>query len=98
MTEEEKFNIDKIAELTRLSVNDEDKAELKEQMKKILSMVEEIEQVDTNNVKPLLSVLDNKNIWREDEIKDSLPIKEALLNAPERIDEFLIVPKVIDKE
>ena len=47
--------------------------------------------------KDLNQILDMVNVLRKDEIKNQLPRKEALSNAPDKDEQFFKVPKVIKK-
>ena len=55
-----------------------------------------LDAFDTNDVAPLVSVLDLKNVLREDEAKKFLSREELLANAPEQHDGYFQVPAAID--
>lgn len=87
--------VDNLAHLSRLAFNDEDKQEIKKDLQKMIAFVDKLNELDTNNVKPLLHMSDNVNMLREDEVSGSVSRKEALFNAPEKTDIYFKVPKVI---
>jgi aspartyl-tRNA(Asn)/glutamyl-tRNA(Gln) amidotransferase subunit C len=48
-------------------------------------------------VEPTATVLPTDNVFREDEVRPSLPQEKALANAPDQADGFFRVPKIIDE-
>jgi aspartyl-tRNA(Asn)/glutamyl-tRNA(Gln) amidotransferase subunit C len=89
--------IDKLAHLSRLKFEAEDKEAIKNDLQQMISFVEKLGELDLENVKPLLFISDEKNVLREDEVKGSISREEALRNAPLHDDQFFKVPKVIRK-
>jgi len=62
----------------------------------LVKSFDELEKIDTNNVEPLITVLDIKNILREDIATKFMSREELLSNAPEQYDGYFQVPKTID--
>ena len=89
--------VDKIAHLARLEFNETEKQEIKKDLQKMISFVDKLNELDTNDVEPLLHMSNEVNVLREDEVKGSVSQAEALKNAPARKDDFFTVPKVIRK-
>lgn len=87
--------VEHIAELARLELTDSELEEYTAQLNKILEYVEKLNQLNTENVKPLSHPIDSENVYREDVVKPSIDREEALKNAPSKDDEFFKVPKVI---
>lgn len=85
----------KVAELARLKFKEEEIGKFQQQLNDILGYVAILDEVDTEGVEPLISVHDGFNRLREDEVKKSLTMEEAMRNAPETNEGALIVPKVI---
>lgn len=92
------FNIDKIAELARLSLKPEEKKKLEKDLESILGYVEKLNAIDTKNVQPTSHVLDLENVFRKDEVRPSEVREEALKRAPVREGNFFKVPKVVERE
>ena len=90
--------LDHLSHLARLSFSEEEKAELKQDLEKMIGFVEKLKEVDTTGVEPLLHITDAVNVLREDEVNQTITKKEALLNAPHTEGNFFVVPKVIKKE
>jgi aspartyl-tRNA(Asn)/glutamyl-tRNA(Gln) amidotransferase subunit C len=90
--------IDRLAKLARLKFSDEEKAELKVDLERMIGFVEKLKEVDTTGVEPLLHITDAINVLREDEVKQTITKEKALLNAPLTDGNFFKVPKVIKKD
>ena len=81
-----------VARLARLALTDEEVERLGAQLSAILEAVGKVSELDLEGVEPTAHPLDLVNIWAEDEPRPSLPVEEALANAPEREQGFFKVP------
>lgn len=91
-----KKDVEYVANLSRLELNDNDKENFVQNLQEILSYIDKLNQLDTTDVEPTAHVLPLKNVKREDEIKPSLSNEEALQSAPETSGDFFLVPPVIE--
>lgn len=89
-----KKDVEKIAELARLKFTDDELENFTPQMNEILSYMDKLNELDTENVKPLSHPVEQTNVFREDELKDSISTEEALINAQDKTDAHFKVPKV----
>ncbi len=89
--------VGQLAHLARLHFNNEEKAEIKQDLQRMIAFVEKLNEVDTNGIEPLLHMGAEINVLREDDVKGSITRREALMNAPVTDDVFFKVPKVIKK-
>jgi aspartyl-tRNA(Asn)/glutamyl-tRNA(Gln) amidotransferase subunit C len=87
--------LDNVARLARLQINEEERNFLPRQIDDILSYIEKLGEINTEGVQPTSHVLLIKNAFREDEITPSLERKDIFLNAPEHNGELFKVPKVL---
>jgi len=85
-----------VAHLARLELSDADVAHLTPQLAAILDYVDQLKQVNTDGVEPLAHPLQVHNVFRADQPRPSLPVDEALANAPDRRGDFFGVPAVLD--
>lgn len=84
------------ARLSRLSLDAESVSTFRHQLSQILKYIAQLNEVDTKNTLPTSHVLSSlKNVFREDEPKESLSVEDVLKNAPQRHGNFFKVPKVI---
>ena len=90
--------VDEIAHLARLEFNDEAKGEIVNDMNRMLAFVDKLNELDTDKVEPLIYMSEERNVLREDEVKQTLTQKEALQNAPKKDSDYFKVPKVLTKE
>ncbi len=84
-----------VAHLARLEFDEEEVERFTEQLGEILSYVAKLNELETQEIEPTYHALKLSNVFREDEVKESLPPEKVLQNAPEREDHFFVVPKVI---
>lgn len=90
-----KEEVKHVAHLARLEFSEEELEQFTDQLAQILTYVAKLNELDTSQVEPTYHALRLTNVFREDEVKASIPTEEALANAPEREDGFFVVPKVI---
>ena len=88
-------DVEHIAALARLSFSAGEKQKLTAQMNDILTYMDQLNTLDTENVEPLSHVIMLENVFRADERVPGLTRREALANAPAATDKFFKVPKVI---
>lgn len=86
----------KVAKLARLDLSDADLATMAEQLTAILSYVDQLSELNTDNVEPMAHPLPVKNVFRPDELRPGLTPDEALKNAPARMGDFFAVPAILD--
>ena len=88
--------VKRIAFLSRLKVNDDKIEATKEEFNNILGWIEELNEINTDNVEPLISVNDTTLRLREDEITDGNYQEAVLANAPDKEYDYFAVPKVVE--
>ncbi len=91
-----KDEVEHVAKLARQAITAEETERYSQQLSNILTYIEKLKELDTSKVEPTSHVLPMKNIFREDEVRPSLPREEILKNAPDRTEEFFRVPKIIE--
>ena len=86
----------KIAKLCRIKIHDDEIEELSLQLSNILDWVEQLNEVNTDNIEPVSSVSMAKLPFRSDKENVNDNSEDVLLNAPEKLENYFVVPKVID--
>lgn len=87
-------DVEHVAKLARLELTEEEKDLYTKQLGDVLKYVDQMNEVDTSNVKPMTQVIDFYNVMREDKVVQEIS-KEALMsNAPEVEGDFFKVPKI----
>ncbi len=90
------MEIDHVALLARLKLDEKEKELFSRQVGDVIEYIDKLNELDTDGIEPTAHVFPIKNVFREDELKDSLPRNKALQNAPEKEDGFYRVPKIIE--
>ena len=89
--------IDKLADLAKLDFTETEKVALQKDMTQIISFFEKMNEVNTDNVEPLIFMNSHENVLRNDEPKHEITHQEALLNAPDKDSDYFRVPKFLYK-
>ncbi len=87
--------VEKVSLLGRLSLGEEELAQMTGQLGEVLAYIELLGEVDTEGVEPMAHPLDVVDAFREDAVRPSLEREQALANAPHRDDECYRVPAVL---
>ena len=88
--------VKKISKLSKLKIRSESEDKMAEEVNNILNWVESLQEVNTEEIEPLLSVLNEKMPLRDDEVVMDDNQGDILNNAPEKKSGFLVVPKVVE--
>ncbi len=89
--------IDKLADLSKLEFNGDEKEKLKTDLNKIITFIDKLNELDTKNVEPLIFMSNEVNMLREDEVKQTITHEEAMLNAPSKDSDYFRVTKFLEK-
>jgi aspartyl-tRNA(Asn)/glutamyl-tRNA(Gln) amidotransferase subunit C len=89
--------LDKLAHLARLYIEPAEREGLKQDLQRMISFVEKLQELDTAGTTPLLHMSETSDVLREDVVQGSVSREEALSNAPDTDGVFFKVPKVINK-
>jgi len=92
----DKDKIKHTAKLARISLEEKKTESLSKDLSNIFNFIEKLNKINTDQVKPLTSILDHTLRTREDEVTDGGIRDKILKNSPNKNEEFFIVPKVID--
>jgi aspartyl-tRNA(Asn)/glutamyl-tRNA(Gln) amidotransferase subunit C len=87
----------RLAELAKLELDEKDTLEMVKDLNNMLQFVEQLNQINTDGVEPLLFVHQGVNNLREDHATSEITQQEALLNAPQKDMYYFRVPKVIQQ-
>ena len=90
-----KLDVEKIANLARLRLSEEEKEKHRNHLENILAYVEKLNELNTESVEPMCFGQRACEVMREDRTDNSLNRDEVLRNAPAHDDDFFRSPKVI---
>jgi aspartyl-tRNA(Asn)/glutamyl-tRNA(Gln) amidotransferase subunit C len=89
--------VDKLSKLSQLEFDQENKAKMTKDLNKIVDFVNKLEQLDTNNIEPMVYVSQELNVLRKDIVQEHTDKKQALKNAPQKDSDYFKVPTVLKK-
>ncbi len=92
----DKDKIKHVSKLARISVDEKKIDDLTNDLSSIFNFIEQLNELDTNKVDPLSSILNEPLRSRRDEVNDGKIREKILENSPQKNDEFFVVPKVIE--
>lgn len=89
--------IQDIAKLSKLKFDSSAEGKMIEDMGKMLSFVDKLNEIETEGVEPLIYMSEEVNVLREDEINSEVSQKDALKNAPQKDSDYFKVPTILKK-
>ncbi|MDD9905125.1 MAG: Asp-tRNA(Asn)/Glu-tRNA(Gln) amidotransferase subunit GatC [Rhodospirillaceae bacterium] len=92
----DKDTVRRIATLARIRVDEDALEPLAGELNNILGWVEQLNEVDTEGVPPMTSVVETEPFKRSDTVDDGDKAEQVLANAPEEAEQFFVVPKVVE--
>ena len=88
--------VKQIAYLARLGVEEDKLEETQREFNKILAWVEELGEVNTDGIEPMISPYEENLLPREDVVVEGKQSDKILANAPEKEFGYFVVPKVVE--
>lgn len=97
MSEISKQDIEHLAKLSNLKLEDAEVENLQEDLINIIGYIEQLSELNTENIEPTYQVSNNQNIWRKDEINNYNVNRDKLLDlaGDNVVDNQIKVPKVL---
>lgn len=92
----DKETVRKAARLGRIEVPEADLEGWAKQISGILKWIEQLQEINTDNVEPLQCIVDIPLYLREDTVTDGGHPEDILSNAPEMVENYFVVPKVVE--
>jgi len=92
----DKKTVEDVAHLARINLDKKELDKISGQLEHILSFIDKLSSLNTDNIAPTSHILPISNVLRKDELRKSLPIAKTLMNAPAKQGNFFVVPKIIE--
>ncbi len=89
-------DVRKVARLARIAVSEDALEPMAKELNDIMQWIEQLQEVDTDGVQPMTSVVARALPLRDDVVVDGGDASRVLANAPRTTDGFFIVPKVVE--
>lgn len=91
-----KKEVEHVARLARLELTDEEKERFTRELNSILTYIDKLNELKTDDVEPTSHVIPIVNVFREDEVRPSHLREKVLANAPEEEEAFFKVPRILE--
>jgi len=92
----DKDTVKHISKLARISLDEKKISSLSKELSSIMKFIEKLNELNTDKIIPLTSIINVSLKSREDEVKDGKIRDQILKNSPEKNEEFFVVPKVVE--
>ena len=88
--------ISKLARLSKLKFNEDEMKLISNDLSKMLEFINQLQDLDTEGIDPLIHVNEEINNWRDDQVQGMISQEEALSNSPVKDGTYFKLPKVLD--
>ncbi|QDT99094.1 Asp-tRNA(Asn)/Glu-tRNA(Gln) amidotransferase subunit GatC [Gimesia aquarii] len=85
----------KVASLSRLKLSETEVHTLGKQMESVLKYIDMLNELDTESIEPMAHAIEISNVFRNDQLQESLPRDKALSNAPQTDGNYFLVPAIL---
>lgn len=95
MTKVSKDDIQKLADMSRISLTEAECTSLTKDITQLISYVDMLQELDAKDIEPTYSIGTLQNVWREDTVQQNLTSTQLLKATDDRVNEQIKVPKVL---
>ena len=92
----DKNTVKHISKLARISLDEKKISNLSKDLSSIITFIEKLNELNTEKIVPLTSIINASLKSRKDEVKDGKIRDQILKNSPKKNKEFFVVPKVLE--
>ncbi len=89
-------DIRRIADLSYLSIDEDQAVRIQGELNNIFQMIERIQAIDTTGIEPMPHPHDGVQVLREDVVRETDNRTNNMQNAPEQSEGHFLVPQVIE--
>jgi aspartyl-tRNA(Asn)/glutamyl-tRNA(Gln) amidotransferase subunit C len=90
--------VERVATLAKLSFSESEKIKIQQDLTRIVTYFDKLNEVDTEGIEPLIFLSEEKNAFREDIPATEITKEDALKNAPQKNSDYFKVPKFLERE
>jgi aspartyl-tRNA(Asn)/glutamyl-tRNA(Gln) amidotransferase subunit C len=90
-----KEKVEHIGWLARIEIDEKESDAYAEKLNSVLDYFGQLDEVDTDGVEPTYHVMDVANVFRKDEVRESLPQEEVLANTEHRQEGNFKAPRIM---
>ncbi len=88
--------VEYVAQLAHLKIDGTQREEAARDLARMIGYVDSLSALDTRDVEPMSHAFPVVNVFREDEVEESMAREEILQNAPAQKDGCFLVPKTVE--
>lgn len=92
----QRADVEHVAKLARLNLTEEEVENFTQQLGNILDYIHNLEKINTEMIEPTAHTLTIRNVFREDELKESLDLETVFNNAAEKEGTYFKTPKIME--
>ncbi len=96
MIKHQTIDVPYVAQLARLNLSEEEISKFQPQLDQMLSYVEQLSELHVEGIEPTAHATLQTNVFRTDQVLPSLKTNEALENAPKKVNDLFVLPKVVE--
>ena len=97
MPEISREEVEHVAKLAHLALTEEELEHVGDDLNRVLEYFQALQKIDTTDVPQTTHAVPIENVYREDVVGQSLSSEETVSNAPDGIEEFFRVPRVVEE-
>ena len=97
MPEISRDEVQHVARLAQLALSDDELERVGRELNRILEHFRALAEIDTTDVPITSHAIPMVNVYREDVVGESLPVEAVVANAPDGVDEFFRVPRIVEE-
>ena len=86
-----------VAKLAHLALSEEELERVGKELNRILEHFRALAEIDTTDVPITSHAIPMVNVYREDAVRGSLPVEAIVSNAPDGVEEFFRVPRIVEE-
>jgi len=90
------MNVEYVAKLARIDLSAQEIETYQNQLGSVLEHMDAIASLNLDGIEPTAHASPVFNVLRKDEIKPSLPVEDALSNAPKKANDLILMPKIVE--
>ncbi len=96
MANTESIDVKYVAHLARMQVTDAEAHRFQAQLDHVLEHVRALSELNVDDVEPTAHAVPVHNVYREDEVRPSLPHDQVMQNAPASRNGLILVPRILE--
>lgn len=94
--QKDSIDVDYLSRLARIELTESEKESIKSRLESIIQYINKLDSIDLSHVEPTAHAIPSFNVWDNDEPIVPFSPEKALMNAPQKKDNQIVVPKTVE--